>query len=139
MNMTRKIVTDPTELLAGLELAMHYVRQARDLLLPLRLPAGECCYLTTTLDQLRALRAAAWEARHLPPDPEGMNDRRATWAAQALATFMAATGTDREDAVADLLADLIHWCDRNAQEFGRELARAEAHYAAETSDDQSTE
>lgn len=73
----------------------------------------------------------------LPPDPEGMNDRRSAWAGEALATFMLATGTDLEDAVADLLADLIHWCDRHEFEFERELDRARFHYEAETlADDQ---
>jgi len=140
MNMTHKIVTDPVETLADLKLAMHYVKQARNLLLPLRLPvSGECCFLTSTLDQLRALRTATWEARQLPPDPEGMNNRRAAWAGQAIAAFMAATGTDREDAVADLLADLIHWCDRNGQAFGHEMARAKDHYQAETLGEDSTD
>ena len=138
--MTLKIVTDPVETLVDLDLAMHYVKQARDLLLPLRLPvSGECCFLTSTLDQLCALRTATWKARQLPPDPEGMNNRRAARAAQALAAFMATTGTDREDAVADLLADLIHWCDRNGKEFGHEMARAKAHYEAETLGDESAD
>jgi hypothetical protein len=75
---------------------------------------------------------------NLPPDPEGMNDRRATWAAGAVAGFRSATGTDEEDAVCDLLADLMHWCDRSGQGFGRELARATDHYQAETLGDEST-
>ena len=43
----------------------------------------------------------------LPPDPEGMNDRRSAWAGQALAVFMLETGTDLEDAVSDLLSGIV--------------------------------
>ena len=138
--MTNKTTTDPIETLAALDLAIAYAEQVRRLLLPLRLPvATECCYLTSTLDRLRALRAEAWRARQLPPDPEGMNDRRAEWAGRAIASFCSATGTDEEDAACDLLADLMHWCDRNGEDFGHELARARDHYEAETLDDESTD
>ena len=68
----------------------------------------------------------------LPPDPEGMNGCRAEWAGQAIAAFTLATGTDREDALADLLADLMHWADRNGVSFADELGRARNHYGAET-------
>jgi hypothetical protein len=68
----------------------------------------------------------------LPPDPEGMNDGRAEWAASALRQFETATGADTEDALADLLGDLMHWCDRNAANFDAELSRARMHYEAET-------
>ncbi len=74
-------------------------------------------------------------AQALPPDPEGMNDNRAAWAGEALAVFMLATGTDLEDAVSDLIADLMHWCDRHGIAFDEELARAATHYEAETLDD----
>ncbi len=67
----------------------------------------------------------------LPPDPEGMNDRRARWASLALAAFMAATRTDPEDAICDLIADLRHWADRNGQDFDREADRGARHYAEE--------
>ena len=68
----------------------------------------------------------------LPPDPEEMNDKRADWAASAIDDFGQQTGTDLEDAVSDLLADLMHWCDRNGQDFEHELRRARQHYEAET-------
>lgn len=68
----------------------------------------------------------------LPPDPEGMNDRRAGWAAEGLTTFRSATGVDEPDAVCDLLTDLMHWCDRHGQDFDSELERARDHYDAET-------
>ncbi len=74
----------------------------------------------------------------LPPDPEGMNDKRATWAEHALEEFMLQTGTDPENALADLLVDLMHLCDRVPEtygEFDAQLSRARGHYANETSDD----
>lgn len=67
----------------------------------------------------------------LPPDPEGMNDARAGWAERALSEFMRATGTDREDAICDLIADLRHWADRNGQDFDHEADRGRRHYEAE--------
>jgi hypothetical protein len=70
--------------------------------------------------------------RKLPPDPEHMNDDRAAWAASALTAFMRCTGTDLEDALGDLLANLMHWCDRNNYDFDAALDRARAHYNAET-------
>ena len=70
--------------------------------------------------------------RKLPPDPEGKNDKRAAWAGAALATFITQTGTDEENAVGDLLGDLMHWCDRNNYDFEAALARARWHYKAET-------
>lgn len=71
----------------------------------------------------------------LPPDPEGMNDERAQWAETAIKAFMRETGTDPDDAVADLIADLMHLCDRdwaNYGKFGAQLARAKRHYKEET-------
>ena len=68
----------------------------------------------------------------LPPDPDGQNDDRSDWAAAALKIFMKTTGTEAGDAVADLVADLHHWCDRNGQNWAEELARGEGHYATET-------
>jgi hypothetical protein len=68
----------------------------------------------------------------LPPDPDGMNDKRASWAGSALAVFMRDTSTEDEDALGDLLADLMHWCDRNNYDFDAALERAHGHYEAET-------
>jgi hypothetical protein len=68
----------------------------------------------------------------LPPDAQGLNDDRASWAETALAAFASETGGERADAVADLLCDLMHWCDRNDRSFADELERAKRHYAAET-------
>jgi hypothetical protein len=71
-------------------------------------------------------------SEQLPPDPEGMNERRAAWAGLAIAAFMAATGTDLEDALPDLLADLMHWCDRKDYDFDLALERGRDHHEAET-------
>lgn len=68
----------------------------------------------------------------LPPDPENMNDSRAAWAGAALRAFMEATRTDEEDALGDLLADLMHWADRNNFDFELAFDRARFHYEAET-------
>jgi hypothetical protein len=69
---------------------------------------------------------------NLPPDPDNMNDSRGGWAGAALSTFMKETGTDQEDAITDLLADLMHWADRNGCDFHAALERARLHYEAET-------
>lgn len=70
----------------------------------------------------------------LPPDPEGMNADRAQWADAAIEAFIAETGTEEEDALADLLGDLMHWCDRHdgAGSFDHALARARNYYQEET-------
>jgi len=68
----------------------------------------------------------------LPPDPDNMNDSRARWAGEAVSVFMKETGTDEEDALGDLLADLKHWADRNNYDFDAALDRARLHYKAET-------
>lgn len=67
----------------------------------------------------------------LPLDPAYLNADRALWAAIALEAFRRETGADLADAVSDLLADLMHWCDRFGQNFERELQRALEHYAEE--------
>jgi hypothetical protein len=70
--------------------------------------------------------------RALPPDPDDQNDARAGWAGQVLDRFQIITGADSSDALSDLLADLMHWCDRNNQGFDTELQRARGHYEEET-------
>lgn len=75
------------------------------------------------------------QAPDLPPDPEGMNDDRAAWAGEALARFQAITGSDDCDALPDLLIDLMHFADRNREEFGtfdEALEWARQMYAEET-------
>lgn len=76
-------------------------------------------------------------AAGVPPDPEGFNEQRAEWAGLALSTFQRVTGTDPESALPDLLADIMHWCDRNTgrddqPSFSDALSMALSHYEAET-------
>lgn len=71
----------------------------------------------------------------LPPDPDGRNDDRSAWAGAALAIFMQVTGTEEENALGDLLADLMHWADRKGYAFEAALDCARWHYEAETTGD----
>jgi hypothetical protein len=68
----------------------------------------------------------------MPPDPENMNDRRAEWAETSLRHFRSWTGAEYDDALGDLLCDLMHWCDRNDFDFEAVMDRARMHYEAET-------
>ena len=70
--------------------------------------------------------------RKLPPDPEKMNDRYAERAGAALQHYQSVTGADCEAALGDVLADLMHWSDRNNLDFETALFRARGHYEAET-------
>jgi hypothetical protein len=70
--------------------------------------------------------------RVLPTDPEGDNDRRARDAGTALEGFGEVTSTDDQDAVADLVTNVMHWCDRNGVAFCSELKRAWRSYDEET-------
>jgi hypothetical protein len=81
----------------------------------------------------------------IPPDAtadEGIsNAERANWAEAALMAFGRATGAvsssigDIEEPfliVADLLADIAHWCDRNSVELQSAMRYAARHYSTET-------
>jgi hypothetical protein len=72
----------------------------------------------------------------LPSDPEDMNDARAEWAGDALAYFARKHGEEEEGCeaqnLADLLADLAHYCDRNGLSLDGCLTTAQMHYAEET-------
>lgn len=71
----------------------------------------------------------------LPPDPDGLNEDRAVWAAKSLRVIMETTGTDWCDALQDLLVDLMHLADRDDElDFERDLARARDHCIAETTE-----
>jgi len=59
------------------------------------------------------------------------NQDRAEWAAAALRHFQCTTGTDYDDALTDLLGDLMHFADRENLDFEAALAMARAHYEAE--------
>ena len=73
----------------------------------------------------------------LPPDPDGQNDDRAAWADTALRAFARTTKMDTaneadEDILADLLCDLMHWCDRCGIAFEQAVLDATVHYVEET-------
>ena len=68
----------------------------------------------------------------IPPDVDGRNSDRARWAKNALRAFMRQTRVDYEDALGDLLGDLMHLADREPFDFEAALDRARGHYAAET-------
>jgi hypothetical protein len=80
--------------------------------------------------------SASQSNRTLPPDPDNMNDDRAKWAQAALRAFRKATGADAEEALGDLLTDLMHWSDRNNFDFDAALDRARMHYEAETASEE---
>ena len=69
----------------------------------------------------------------IPPDPDNQNDDRADWAGQCIELFQKITRCDEEDAVHDLITDLVHWCDRQGTvDFNDELNHAAAMYNEET-------
>lgn len=62
---------------------------------------------------------------------EATNDDRAAWAQAAVDTFMRETGTDSEDAISDLLGNLMHLCNQRGADFTAELNRGAGHYQSE--------
>lgn len=74
--------------------------------------------------------------KRLPPDIDGKNGDRAAWAEYALVAFESQTGSERESSLGDLLCDLMHWADRNNQDFEAAHARATGHYRIETGIDE---
>jgi hypothetical protein len=73
-----------------------------------------------------------------PDDPDdfgedgNLNDKRAGWAKEAVIAFVVATGSDLEDAVADLIGDLGHFCDRHGMNLRAQIERGEEFYNYET-------
>lgn len=65
-------------------------------------------------------------------DPDEMNGERVEWAENAIQGIMRDTRTDREDALCDLLCDLMHWCDAEGTSFIDHLRRGAGHYREET-------
>lgn len=70
-------------------------------------------------------------------DPEGKNEDRALWAQSALSIYAVKTGqsmkTDKPEIFSDLLADLMHYADRNGIDFNEAFKSALGNYRAETS------
>jgi hypothetical protein len=59
------------------------------------------------------------------------NETRAAIAAGLIDTFKDKTNADQCDALADLLADLMHYADAYGFDFDNELRRARNNYDAE--------
>jgi hypothetical protein len=89
--------------------------------------AAEHAYMWRELEAALKIKA-----QPVPPDPEDRNSARAADADTALRIYRAETGAGEDDAVARMLAALMHLCDRTGQTFARELGRAQQAYAAET-------
>jgi hypothetical protein len=84
-------------------------------------------------------------------DESPRNSDRARWAASAVWKFTEVTSisedlqSDPETVLADLLANLMHWCDApqtesgptEALDFESALKRARAHYQQENAEEQS--
>ena len=71
----------------------------------------------------------------LGPYGEPHNLSRAHGAAKAIYTFMRVTRCDEEDALTDLLCDLMHWARFRRFDFAFEFRRAEGNFAAELHDE----
>lgn len=66
---------------------------------------------------------------------EVTNLQRALWAESAINTFRERNGAQADDALADLLCDLMHWATFVNIDFANALDRAEYHYNAEAADE----
>jgi len=64
------------------------------------------------------------------------NAKRAAWAEAALYLFCQLTGSDHEDALADLLCDLMHWARQERADFDLELSRAKGHFEEESDEEE---
>lgn len=73
----------------------------------------------------------------LPPDTDGFNDQRADFARTIVVVYRALTHSGQEEAVTDILNNLMHLCDRDPGfgNFEKELARAVQNYDWETEAD----
>lgn len=72
----------------------------------------------------------------LPPELDRFmgdtrNTHRARWAERCIVLFRHDTGTDKEDAIADLVADLMHLARQWGQDPEAELVRAREHFRTE--------
>ena len=103
-------------MLRGVEETLEHIARVERL-------AGRPVSVQETLDRVRA---------RLPEDPAADTERRADRGRELLGRYMAATGTDEDAALGDLLADLRHMADRDNYDYELADARAESHYADET-------
>lgn len=72
-------------------------------------------------------------SRHVSRPMGPNNEDRALWALDAVNAFQGEVGTEDEDAIADLLCDLMHLCDKRTLygSFENALLRAISNYQAE--------
>jgi hypothetical protein len=67
------------------------------------------------------------------------NLERAEWAEAVLPHFQSATGTDDDNALPDLLCDLLHWSDREDFNFQDALDTARMHHQAECAEQEAND
>ena len=106
---------DEARLRGALEKLTYIARVERE--------AGRPVSVQEALDRVRA---------RLPEDPAADTERRADRGRELLGRYMAATGTDEDAALGDLLADLRHMADRDDYDYELADARAESYHADET-------
>jgi hypothetical protein len=72
--------------------------------------------------------------RRLPPDPYGENDKQAARARKLVDVYGGIGNDELETQVQDMLADLMHLCDREPRlgDFEEQLDSAFRHYEDET-------
>jgi len=64
-----------------------------------------------------------------------MNAQRSLWAGTALAVHQKDTGADDDAILWELLANLMHWTDRNGKDFDEALVEARGLYEIDTGTD----
>lgn len=64
-------------------------------------------------------------------EQEGEMPDAVKWASESLILHQDNTNSDDEDAVADLLADLMHYCEHHGLDFEGELRRGSDSYTYE--------
>lgn len=63
------------------------------------------------------------------------NEKRADWAQLAVDRFRRACSTDKEDAIADLITNLLHLADREGFDPIHQLERGRMNYEAEVEEE----
>ena len=71
----------------------------------------------------------------IEPASQVSNATRARWAEACVSVLLQHTGCDEEDALGDLLCDLMHWSHQRGFDFALALDRARGHYDAELADE----
>lgn len=67
-----------------------------------------------------------------PSDTDGLNNEHTKAGRDVVDRYIKRTGVDKEDALCDLLCDLLHYADQYGYDFAHELRRACDHFEAET-------